>query len=434
MVVRIIGALALAAVMAVGITNSNKIMDKDQRQKLWKEVEQANKKSLPKSAVKLLDQIYDSAMQDKSYPEAVRALATKYTTLGNINQPAQPYIIRKLSDDVEDFPKEIRPIMKVILANWFFSYYQQNRWRFAQRSQTNQPPSDDFETWDLSKLLGEIDRLFTEALASSDVLKKIPITDYEELLLKGTVKDNYRPTLFDFLAFQALDFYSLDEQIIRKQGAFDLRADSPIFASIDQFLNWNVSADDEESFLLNAVKLYQEVLEFHRNDEDKTARIDANLHRLNFGRLTSVGNEKDARFQSALERFEEQHDDHPISCRALYSLAELARSKNELVRSHELASRGIARFADSVGGRLCFNLKGQIESKQLTVTTEKVWNDNRSQINFSYKNLDRAYFRLVKFDYENWRWGQFRNPANINKSKETFLKLRPVKKWSLGQS
>ena len=45
----------------------------DDREALWMQVRQAELKGLPKSAAKLLGQIYDSAVADKEYAEATRA-------------------------------------------------------------------------------------------------------------------------------------------------------------------------------------------------------------------------------------------------------------------------------------------------------------------------------------------------------------------------
>ena len=42
--------------------------------------------------------------------------------------------------------------------------------------------------------------------------------------------DSYRPTLYDFVAHQALEFYNSGEQAAAKaEDAFELSADSPIF-------------------------------------------------------------------------------------------------------------------------------------------------------------------------------------------------------------
>ena len=145
--------------------------DEEARKQLWKQIAQSDSQSLPKTGMQHAQKIFDSAMQDQDYPEAVRALMKKLRLEAQINQPSAPFLIRKLSAEIDNYPDEIKPVMKTILANWFFTYYQQNRWRFAQRSQTAQVPSEDFETWDLTRLLNHIDSLFRSALENSDQLK-----------------------------------------------------------------------------------------------------------------------------------------------------------------------------------------------------------------------------------------------------------------------
>ena len=430
-----ISVVAVATISILGASSLNEetasYHDEDGREKLWKQVSDAESKSLPRTGIKHAQAIYDSAMQDKDYPEAVRALMKKLTLDASINQPAAPYLIKKLTAEVDDYPDAIKPVMKVILANWFFTYYQQNRWRFAQRSQTAQVPSDDFETWDLARLLNHIDSLFRDSLQEKEQLKQIGIGEYDELIRKGNVSDDYRPTLFDFIAFQALDFYSLDEQIVRQQGAFDVLADGPVFSSKDEFLAWDPKTNDDDSFLLQAVKLYQDLLNFHSVDKDSTARLDADLHRLKFANMVAVGSEKQARYKAALRRFVDANIEHPIASVALSLLAGVFQAEQDFATAHKLASQGKERHPDSRGARLCHNIIKQIETREINVSTERVWNSAGPSIDVSYRNIDKVYFRVVKFDYLNWKWGDRRQPVNIGqKQLQQLLDGEKVTQWS----
>ncbi len=410
---------------------NNQEPDDAQRKALWKQVKEAQQKGLPQTAVEKLDQISAGALSENDYPEAIKAICKKFFIEGSVNQPMVPFVVKKMQAVIPELPDQARPVMQTILAHWFFSYYNQNRWRFAQRTQTSQPPGDDFETWDLPRLLNETEELFSTALSSADELKKIPIAEYDELLIKGNVSDNHRPTLFDFIAFQALNFYSLDEQIIRRQNAFDLSADGPIFASTDQFLKWSPETDDEDSHIVKAVKLYQALLEFHADDEDPAARLDADLSRLRFGHVMAVGSEKSARYKAALQRFADRHVDHPLSALAIARIAEVVRGENELVRAHEIANQGLARFPNSVGGRLCFNIIKQIEAPSASAATERVWNNAGATIDVTYRNVDKVYFRLIKFDYLNWKWGNYNRPEYMPHNQRRALTKRPhVAEWS----
>ena len=177
-------------------------------------------------------------------------------------------------------PAETKPVLEAVLARWYWHYFQANRGRFLQRTQTAGAPGPDFLTWDLARILAEIDRRFTAALAGEAILKATPISAYDDLLEKGTVPDAYRPTLYDFLAQEALAFYQIGEQAaVRSEDTFELEPDSPIFADATEFSRWKPESTDTNSPILKAVALYQKLLDFHRNDADKSAYYDANLAR-----------------------------------------------------------------------------------------------------------------------------------------------------------
>src|SRR6185436_17353173 len=124
-------------------------------------------------------------------------------------------------------------LLDAIVANWYWHYFQNNRWRFMQRTQTAQAPGKDFTTWDLPRLFAEIDKQFGKALAHADTLKKPPVGTFDEVLQKGTLPDAYRPTLYDFIAHEALKFYTSGEQAAAKaEDAFELFADKPVYGVV----------------------------------------------------------------------------------------------------------------------------------------------------------------------------------------------------------
>ena len=151
--------------------------------------------------------------------------------------------------------------MNAILAHWYWHYFQQNRWRFMQRTATGVSPGDDIQTWDLPRIFAEIDKTFEKALVDEKELKATPVAKYDILLEKGTIPDKFRPTLFDFLAFDAMSFYASAEQAGAKpQDSFELMADSPIFDSVDEFLKWEPKTTDADNRTVKGIKLFQKLL------------------------------------------------------------------------------------------------------------------------------------------------------------------------------
>jgi len=186
----------------------------DSRYSLWSQVDEALEKGLPRTAITVLDQIIPEAMADQAYAEATRAICLKITLQGRVQGYWIEEMIVLLQLEIDKSPPApMKSVMETVLAHWYWEYFQQNRWRIIERTQTAEPPGADFTTWDLPRILAEIDLHFTSALSADQQLKAIPIGKFDDLLEKGTVPDTYRPTLYDFLAHETLSFYSAGEQV-----------------------------------------------------------------------------------------------------------------------------------------------------------------------------------------------------------------------------
>src|SRR5260221_643942 len=108
----------------------------------------------------------------------------------------------------------------------------------------------------------------SHALAAEKLLKNAPLSAWDDLLQKGTLPDSLRPTLYDFIAHEALEFYTSGEQAASKEEeAFELSAEDPILDSAEKFTAWQPrSTGETNSSSLRAIHLYQELLRFHQGD------------------------------------------------------------------------------------------------------------------------------------------------------------------------
>jgi len=398
----------------------------------WKEVDEAMKKGLPKTAIEKLNPIIEAAIKDEAYAEAIKAIGQKIALEANIQGNKAEEKVTRLQAELDAAPNAMKPMLEAMLANWYWHYFQQNRWRFMQRTQTEAPPSDDLTTWDLPRIFAEIDKHFQNTLAADKTLKAIPIADYNDLLEKGNAPDSYRPTLYDFIAHDALSFYASGEQAAsRSEDAFDLAAASPIFGTTKEFIDWKPETTDEDSQTLRAIRIYQELLRFHADDDDPAARLDVDLLRLEFGHNKAFGADKASRYLAALTRFITDHEDHKISARAIHNQAQLAHADGDWVKARNLAKQGFARFPESVGGRRCFNLVAQIEARSSRATTERVWNEPTPSIDVHYRNVTQIHFRVVPFDFEAYARSRQRGPENLNAAQRvTLLQQEPSLAWT----
>lgn len=212
-------ALGLLFVYALAGLGRIPLGEPPAREQQWQKVAEARRAGLPKTAADLLGPIAEQALRDKDYPAAIKAVATKVALEGQVEgRDGAAEKVNRMREAVAAAPAEMRPLMNAILAHWWWEFYQQSAWRFANRSATSEVPGPDIRTWDAPRIFAEIGRTFDAALAAEKELKAVPIGSYGFLLEKGSLPDRYRLTLYDFLAFDALGFYTSADDGVRKDG------------------------------------------------------------------------------------------------------------------------------------------------------------------------------------------------------------------------
>ena len=175
------------------------------RQDEWKKVRDAMEKGLPKTAIETLRPIAEAAVRDKAYDEAIKALAMIAALESNVqgNKPEEKIV--RFQAAMETAPEEMQPMMEVILGHWYWHFFQRNRWRFMQRTQTDQPAAT-------ISCRGACRGSWKRSTGTTPKHWR-PKTSCDRFRLPTTVNcwprahlpDAYRPTLYDFVAHEALD-------------------------------------------------------------------------------------------------------------------------------------------------------------------------------------------------------------------------------------
>ena len=408
------------------------------RAEQWKQVDAAVQKGLPQTATNLLAPLIREALADRAYGEAAKAIARRIVLEGNIqgNKPEEK--IARLEAEIAHAPKELVPLLATLQADWFWHYFQQNRWRFLQRTQTATEPGKDFTTWDLPRLFSEIDRQFRTALIGAELLQKTPLAQFGDLLEPGSLPDAYRPTLYDFIAQEALKFYTSGEQAAAKpEDAFELTADRPIyglvplFGPVAEFLSGKIERRTDEAPAEAALFLYRDLLRFHQRDVDKTAFLDVDLDRLRWAQNAAFGESKNELYQKALKSFVDQWADHEVAARALHDWASVLQQEHHLVEARRLALQGAQAHPQSLGGRMCRNLVSEIEARSSSISTEHVWNHPLPKIQVRYRNLTQVWLRVVADDWSSFLAKERSRPEHLNdRDRKELLAKAPVRAWS----
>ncbi|MCW1916440.1 MG2 domain-containing protein [Luteolibacter sp. GHJ8] len=365
----------------------------------WAKVEEARKQQQPKTAIELLGGIEEAAFADGAWAEGTRALSARIAQEAVIEGLASP--VKKLEAAIDTAPEQARPALRALSARWLSAYFYQNRWRFMQRSTTAGPVGEDIESWDLAKILGEVDSRFQRSLAEAEALKKVSAADFAEILTNGALGDGVRPTMYDFLAHAALEFYSAEEVAVsRPVGDFEIPAASAVFGTPEEFLAWNPQIADASTPKARALKILKDLLSFHQADADKTAFLAADLERLRWAAGAAAVEGRDARREQALQRFIEVNASHPLSAWARVDLAELLQANKKTKEAHAILKVGAEAFPESPFGKLCTNGIKLLEQRGLSLATESHWTPAGEEIRVDHRNLKRVWFRLYSADFK----------------------------------
>jgi hypothetical protein len=375
---------------------------------LWRKVEDAEKDGLPQTAIGHLKKIYALAVAAKRDGEAIRAL-TRQIVLESVVEGNRPGPrVARLQEEIAQAPASLKPMLRVVLAQWYWHFYSRNRWRFLNRSATEGMDDKDFTTWDLRRLFREIDILWREILKNDALLKTIPLATYAEFLETGNMPSALRPTLYDFAAFEALDFYTSEEQAgAQPEDAFVIDADSEALAPAAAFMRFAPDTTDLDSAKIRAIKLFQNVLAYHRRDPNRDVFIDADLQRLRYVRRTAAGENASRRYADRLKDIAEENGSSPLSSLAYFYWAQDVYDQGDFVAALELARRGAAAHPETVGAENCAALASRITAKEFEVKTETVAPPGKpSTLVVPYRNIAALYFRAVAADFSSYLSGR----------------------------
>uniref|UniRef100_UPI00055201CA alpha-2-macroglobulin family protein n=1 Tax=Haloferula sp. BvORR071 TaxID=1396141 RepID=UPI00055201CA len=392
----------------------------------WKTVDEARKQDQPQTAVGLLSSIEKAAFTDGAWSEGARALATRIALEAKVEDgdedTAAP--IKKLEAAIETSPEKTRPVLRVLATYWLSGYYREHKSDFVDRSITSGPTNLDIETWDLARILSEIDARWQSNLADAAALKKIPVADFADLFSKGELGDAVRPTLYDFAANCALEFYASNEVAAsHPASAFSFTADSPALGTAEEFLAWQPELGDVTEPKSRALKLLQDLLTFHRNDADKSAFLAADLNRLCWAGQAAGEEGREKRLEQALRRFTEANAARAVSAMARVQLANILKRRDAFKEAHLILREGAAAFPEHPFGKLCALEIASLERSELHLEADTHWTPAGDGIRVEYRNLKRLWFRLYPAKYVP---GKSEPDADRLRS---LVKRRPDRQW-----
>lgn len=410
---------------------------------LWDAVEQEEIQGLPKSALKTVEAIENKAVAEGNDPQQIKVLLFKAKFALILEENAQLQVVNAFKSKINASTAPTKNLLENVLANLYWQYFQAHRYQFYQRTKTNEKvDTDDFRTWDLTTLIEEIQLYFDRSLEQKNLLQNTDLSDYNVLLSQEKGSKLYRPTLFDFLSYNALDFYKASDASVTKPADHFKIDDPKYFSTKQQFSALSIATSDTLSAQRRALKIYQDLIAFHLKDDDDTALTDVNINRLHYVNSNAVNLDSDDLLYKALKKEIESTNGTPSEARYSYELAQLAFKQGyqytpqsnpewrwHLKAALERCNQVIKTYPNTESAERCEYLKQRILSTSLNIQTESNLPINKNaKLLVTYKNIQHLEFSAYALSEK--EINRFNDLHKIEEQKTFISKLSATKTWN----
>jgi len=275
--------------------------------KLWDQISQQYNKNLPVNALKLAAQVYQAATKASNETEQLKSLLFQIQVKKEVLEDGEVKIIAYTDSLIAQSKGISKAILLSIQANQFWNYLQQNRYRIYNRTEVKNDRNKDISTWTAAQLNHTIAKYFTASLQDKKYLQSLPIEKYEAWIIKGDSTRLLRPTWFDLLAHQALQYYTNGEAGITNAADQFTLSDAAAFLPAEEFSQHPFAARDSQDLHYQALLLYQQIIAFHVQANHTAALIDADLDRLKFVLAQSTHPNKKKLYLTALQTIQSKY-------------------------------------------------------------------------------------------------------------------------------
>lgn len=419
----------------------------------WPQIDSLINLGQPRSALDMTELIYQSALAAGDQPQVIKAVLYRIKINTGFQENALERAILDVRREISIAPQPAKNILRSLLAELHWRYYQENQYRFKDRTRTADASADSLGLTDITTIYHSVVRLYMQSIDDQDLLKGTAIDGWSAILesdLNGrdrqqdlTVAMKYSPTLYDFLALRAISFFSSGETA-GSLPAKRFMIDQPwMLGNTAQFTrNRMAIPSDTASPASFALQIFRNLALFHMEDMERAALISVELKRLDFVRSSAIFPAKDSLYLQVLRDFETAEASSPHSSMISFSLARFLfergqeyqplvsdRCKWDIKSALEVCERGMKSHPGSDGAKNCERLKQSILKPDLRITTEKAVPAEKPLLALiRYNNIKELSFRLIQTDPEVYQ----ENAASLTQDAmiRYLADQKPVQSWS----
>lgn len=370
---------------------------------LWKSVDSLNQVGLYREAYAKVEFIFRQAKEDKETEQIIKAVFYILKYLNELENEGKISGIKRLEKEVNEVGFPENALLHSILAELYSEYLNMNSWSLMDRKEVVGTLPDDINLWSVRNFEEAISFHFFKSIDYPEA-KLMPLRKIDGLILNPDKAEYVFHTLYDLLVYRATLYFSKNASRLIKPEDFFLLQDTMALAPIDSFVSIHFTTSDSASFIVKALSLYQDVLLFHRYDNNPDVLIDFDIQRIIFVYQHLTHPNKREYYHKQLNYLILKYPDQLKTAEIYYLLAKEMFEQSSLAKAASLCRFAIDKYGKCAGSSLCQQLLNSIEEKHLSVIMEDYNLPNSPLLlKISFKNVKSFKGGVVPLSFKDFQ-------------------------------
>lgn len=295
----------------------------------------------------------DAAVKRHDGTAIVRAAIDLSLAKAAVDNDNLPSVINEISTlAAEERSPETRALLNSLLAKIYSQIYESDRWTYDNRSLPLNNFPGDYNEWSGEMFKIKITQLSKKSLADREALQSAQLGNYKDVIVCDNRTYIFYPTLYDFIASQAIGHLS---ELMPTPASF-----SPTWlCPADEFVNLNFAYAN--SYAKDILTIYQDLLKFHRdrpapyimNDIERidftTDNVNANSHISSYtpdGTPIAVKDTPAERRRELLGALYDKQKDSEYSAEILIALCSSSPATQPDPRMYKMVEKSLVKYPD----------------------------------------------------------------------------------------
>lgn len=366
---------------------------------------------LTKTALEKVNQLYVKAVARNLPAQKIKCLIYRYSLESTVTENGPLEIAGDLQKQIEtNTDPVIQSIFRLLLIKELQQYFQNNRWNIYTRKSVSNNQNPDINTWTIDDFRIHIVSQFKEIQQNIPYLQKVPIDNYDAILIRGTNKYS-AIDLADLCLREAITFYQSEDFFVSRTTDFFSIQNPVALAELNAFVEAQLPVADSNAHQWVTLHLYQQLLKKHLADKKPGFLLETNLNRIEWVHQKARFQDSDKSYEHALSAVTKKYPAEPSAAAYWLALALAENAKGQtygpfadtthryaLVTAKQIVQKALEMFKDSIPAvQKMKNLLKQITSQHWYTKTEHVNLVNKKfRAHISYRNTDTLYIRILQ--------------------------------------